>query len=73
MSERGRMSMHLLGDGLLTEEHRPWESARHLEDAPCRRLSTIKAFYVAISRFLNGFITVNAVYALLCGGVMSIS
>lgn len=25
------------------------------------------AFYVAISRFLNGFITVNAVFALLSG------
>lgn len=73
MSERGRMSMNLLGDGLLTEEDRPWKSARHLKNAPCRRLSTSKAFYVAISRFLNGFITVNAVCALLRVGVMSIS
>lgn len=38
-----------------------------LEDAPGRRISTSNAFYVAISRFLNGFITVNAVYALLSG------
>lgn len=73
MGVRARVSVHLLGDKLLTEEHRPWKSARHLKDAPCRRLSTSKAFYVAISRFLNGFITVNAVYALLRVGVMSIS
>lgn len=43
------------------------EECEALEDAPGRRISTSSAFYVAISRFLNGFITVNAVYALLSG------
>ena len=38
-----------------------------LEDAPGRRTSASSAFYVAISRFLNGFITVNAAFALLSG------
>lgn len=65
--------MNVLGDGLLTEELRPWKSTRCLKAAPCRRLSTSKAFYVAISRFLNGFIAANAVYALLHVIVMSIS
>lgn len=59
--------VHLLRDPSLAAHSRALGGGEALEDAPGRRVPTSNVFYVAISRFLNGFITVNAGFALLSG------